>query len=139
MTKITVKAALAAIRATGCTAGRTLDGEYRVNLPGAGEGPAYYTHDAADAIGTAQDMARRAGLVSPVERAAQPAQVGPDFQVDDQGSLVLFEPVSQRAKAFVQAFVAVPDYAWLGRRFAVEHGCADDLLIGITGNGLTVA
>lgn len=126
MSKLTVKATLAAIRATGCTAGRTQDGEYRVNLPGAGEGPAYYTHDAADAIGTAKDMAKRAGLN------------GPDFRVQDHGSIVLLEPVSAEAQHFVQAFVSVPDYAWHGNAFVVEHRYADNLLSGIVGNGLTV-
>jgi hypothetical protein len=32
------------------------DGEYRVNLRGAGEGPAYYTNDLQDAVATGHSM-----------------------------------------------------------------------------------
>jgi hypothetical protein len=35
------------------------DGEYRVNRHGAGEGPAYYTDDLADAVMTGRTMGRR--------------------------------------------------------------------------------
>ncbi len=128
MKKHTVKATLAAIRAIGCTASHR-NGEYRVNLKGAGEGPAYYTDDAEDAIGTAR------ALIGHATTAA--AQV--DFRVQDHGSIVMLEPVSEEAKHFVQAFVSVPDYAWHGRAFAVEHRYADNLLSGIIGNGLIVA
>lgn len=53
--KLTQKEALAQIRATGATV-NVKDGEFRVNVPGGGEGPAYYTDDPKDAIGTAKAM-----------------------------------------------------------------------------------
>lgn len=127
MKKHTVKGTLAAIRAIGCTASHR-DGEYRVNLKGAFEVAAYYTNDPQDAIDTAQAMIREQAKFNRV-----------DFRVQDHGSLVMLEPVSAEAQAFVTAFVDVPDWAWHGRAFAVEPRLAGDLLSGITGNGLTVA
>ena len=53
-----IKATLAAIKATGATA-RCVDGEYRVNTPGGKEATASYTNDAEDAIGTARAMMAR--------------------------------------------------------------------------------
>ncbi len=55
---------------------RLKDGEYRVNIKGWGEGPAYYTDDAADAIQTGHRMhdefKARGGVCSPSCRLQHP-------------------------------------------------------------------
>ena len=56
--KWTTASAKTAIRATGCTV-RVTDGEFRVVPPGGDELSAYYTDDAADAVGTARAIERR--------------------------------------------------------------------------------
>lgn len=52
---MTDKEAARYLRAIGCTL-RKRDGEYRVNVRGAGEGTAYYTDDRADAVDTGRAM-----------------------------------------------------------------------------------
>lgn len=126
MKKHTVKGTLAAIRAIGCTASHR-DGEYRVNLRGSTEATASYTDDAADAIGTAQVMI-----------AAERRKLTGDVVICDQGSIVLVTPLTVEAKAFIDNFVSVPDWAWHGRALAVDHNYADDLLNGMAANGLDV-
>lgn len=44
------------MRSLGLTM-RKRDGEYRVNIAGAGEGTAYYTDDRDDALDTGREMA----------------------------------------------------------------------------------
>lgn len=54
----TLAQAKAILRAVGVTINKC-HGEYRVNLLGAGEGPAYYTDDIQDAVDTGLRMADR--------------------------------------------------------------------------------
>ena len=136
--KLTIASTRAAIRATGCTVQRRAGGEWRILPPGAWalhsedrEAVAYYTDDAEDAINTAKALAAQVATGKPCSE--------PDFTLADHGSVILLTPETGAAKAFVQAFVDVPDWAWLGRGFAVEHRVAKNLLDGIQGNGLTVA
>jgi hypothetical protein len=56
--KITLERVREILRELGITIGnRNEYGEYRVNLKGAGEGPAYYTDSLDDALGTGKHMA----------------------------------------------------------------------------------
>lgn len=56
--KMTVKNAMAILRALGMVLTRDMDSrEYRVNFKGGREATAYYAVDLDDAIGTAQHMA----------------------------------------------------------------------------------
>ena len=65
-------------------------------------------------------------------------QMSADFSISDQGSLVMFSPQSEAAKAFVEEKVDVPGWAWLGNAFGVEHRMADGLIEGIEAEGLSV-
>ena len=54
-----------------------------------------------------------------------------DFIIDDQGTIVLFEPVSQRAKDWWDDSVEQHDWNKLGNSFAVERRMANAIYIGL--------
>ena len=62
-----------------------------------------------------------------------------DLHVDNQGSVVMLRPVSPRAQSWIHEHVDVPEWAWMGPRFAVEPRLVDDLLNGARDAGLTIA
>lgn len=62
--RLTFTAAREQVRAAGCTLTRRDGGEFRVNLIGGTEATACYTDDLRDAVGTAQDMGRRAAAAA---------------------------------------------------------------------------
>lgn len=52
-----------------------------------------------------------------------------DFEILDQGSVVLFTPMSDRAKQFTDENIHTESWQWVGGAFAVEHRFAE-ILIG---------
>jgi hypothetical protein len=60
-----------------------------------------------------------------------------DFQINDQGSIVLFTPVSDEAREF--ATEAFANAMTFGTAYVVEHRYADDIIADLVGNqGFTV-
>lgn len=51
----------------------------------------------------------------------------PDFIVNDQGSIVMFEPQNDKAKQWLKDQVDAEDWQWLGNNLTVDHRFAGDL------------
>ncbi len=61
-----------------------------------------------------------------------------DFLIEDQGSIVLFQPMSDAAKEWFSENVQSEGWQWMGPRLAVDHRPAQHLLEGIEAEGFTV-
>ena len=61
-----------------------------------------------------------------------------DVKIEDCGSIVMFDPVTPEAKEWVDENVGLESWQWLGNRFSVDHRYADNLIEGMTGDGLEV-
>jgi len=61
----------------------------------------------------------------------------PDFEISDQGTLVLFRPLTAAADEWVKENVD-PKAQWFGGALVVEHRYAADLLQGVKDDGLEV-
>ena len=59
-----------------------------------------------------------------------------DFIVRNEGSIVLFTPLTAAAEEFIELRVD-PDHQTFGNAVVVEHRYAYELLAGITSHGLT--
>lgn len=62
-----------------------------------------------------------------------------DFTINDQGSVVMFTPLTDAATAWVDENVALEGWQWLGNSFAVDHRIAQALVDGIEAEGFTVS
>ncbi len=65
------------------------------------------------------------------------APVGPDFRVLDQGSVVVFTPLSAEARSWVNEFIGIKHWQRLGGGFALGHRDAQYLADAITFAGFT--
>jgi hypothetical protein len=63
---------------------------------------------------------------------------GSDFFVDDQGTIVTFYPRSDAAQAWWEENVQVEPWQHIGRRWAVDHRMAQNLVTGIEAAGFTI-
>ena len=54
-----------------------------------------------------------------------------NFEVRDEGTVVLIIPMTEFAKKWIDENVQVDSWQWLGQGFAVDHRCAEDLLQGL--------
>lgn len=79
-----------------------------------------------------QDAAAVAHAI--VEQAAAPH----DFQVQNEGSVILVRPLTPEARAWVDEHVEVEDWAWLGTAFACDPRYVADLVALIGASGFTV-
>jgi hypothetical protein len=59
-----------------------------------------------------------------------------DVQVSDQGSIILFTPMSPEARDWFDENVQTEDWQWLGASLGVDRRYAADLLAGIGEAGL---
>ncbi len=62
-----------------------------------------------------------------------------DVLVCDEGTIWLFNPLSERAKAWVAEHVPVESWQWLCDSLAVEHRYAPALVEAMLGDGLIFA
>ncbi len=62
----------------------------------------------------------------------------PDFAISDQGTVVLFKPLSASAKAWIDNNVAYESWQMFGSALAVDHRYAQGLYDGIINDGMTV-
>jgi hypothetical protein len=59
----------------------------------------------------------------------------PDFEVQDEGTIVLIRPTSKAASEWIEEHI--PDDApWFGNALAVEHRYAGDIVCGMMEDGL---
>lgn len=61
-----------------------------------------------------------------------------DFTVANHGSVFLFTPRSEAAKAWVKDELTVDGWQWLGNSFGVDHWGLNELVDRICQAGLTV-
>lgn len=61
-----------------------------------------------------------------------------DFEFQNHGSVCMLRPITDAAKEWVDANLELEGWQWMGPSFAVEPRCADALIDGIIGDGLTV-
>ena len=61
-----------------------------------------------------------------------------DFQINDQGSIVGFTPLTEAAQAFLDDNVEYEPWQIMGNTLWVDHRYADDLRDGIVADGLMV-
>lgn len=62
----------------------------------------------------------------------------PDVTVHNEGTLFLFRPLTDKAKAWIAAHVQ-PEALWFGDALVVEHRYAADLAQGMRDDGLRLA
>lgn len=60
----------------------------------------------------------------------------PDMKIQDEGSIVLFVPLTDFARQWVDENLALESWQWFGDGFAVEHRYADPLRQGMENDGL---
>jgi len=65
-------------------------------------------------------------------------KVYPDIRVRNEGTIVLFTPITLRAKQWIPANVQ-PDAQWFGASLAVQHRCAADLSAAMREDGFVLA
>ena len=63
---------------------------------------------------------------------------GPDIRVTDHGSVLLIEPLTPAAKAWIDENVSAEPWQWFGPALAVEPRYAGALLDGAISDGLEV-
>lgn len=61
-----------------------------------------------------------------------------DFLVYNEGTIWLFNPLSERANAWVAEHVAAESWQWLCDALAVEHRFAPAIVEAMVGDGLVV-
>lgn len=63
-----------------------------------------------------------------------------DFKVVDHGTVLVFDPLTDRAKVFSRERVDIPDHMRVGRwAFAADHRPGHDLLRGLVGEEYNIA
>ena len=63
-----------------------------------------------------------------------------DVQVVNEGTIVLFRPLTDAARTWIDENVNSEDYQWFGGGLCVEHRYANDIVEGMKADGLvTVA
>lgn len=60
----------------------------------------------------------------------------PDVIVSNEGTVVLFRPMTKRARAWVDGNVQAEPWQWFGDALVVEHRYAADLAQGMRDDGL---
>ncbi|MCY2927544.1 MAG: hypothetical protein NT031_19315 [Planctomycetota bacterium] len=61
-----------------------------------------------------------------------------DINVDDEGSVFLFSPITPLAREWVATNLSLEGWQWLGRAFAVEHRFVAPIVEGMMNDGLRV-
>jgi len=69
----------------------------------------------------------------------KPGKQAVDVEVSNQGSIVMIRPVSKAAKDWVDEKVQLEGWQWMGGAFACEPRMVENLVDGMTGDGLVVA
>jgi hypothetical protein len=61
-----------------------------------------------------------------------------DVLVHNEGTVWLFNPISERASEWVGEHVLTEPWQWLGQQFAVEHRYAPAIVEAMRGDGLVL-
>jgi hypothetical protein len=71
--------------------------------------------------------------------SVQEKQVTPDVLVRNEGTVFLFNPLTARAKEWIEENVQIETYQWFGSTLVVEHRYAWGLAEGMLDEGLVLA
>ncbi len=61
-----------------------------------------------------------------------------DIQINDQGSIIMFTPVSEFAKEWVNNNCYIESWQWMGSSFCVDHRIAEQLIEGMEEHDLSI-
>lgn len=61
-----------------------------------------------------------------------------DVEVNDQGSIILLTPRTERAKEWFKENIQAEPWQWFGASLSVDHHYADDLIQGLQSEGMNV-
>lgn len=61
-----------------------------------------------------------------------------DVQIINEGTIVLFRPLTDQARAWIEENVQTEPWQWFGGGLCVEHRYAHDLADGMERDGLNV-
>lgn len=61
-----------------------------------------------------------------------------DVEIDNQGTIVLFRPITKAGEAWIKENVQTEPWQWFGDGLCVEHRYAHDLADGMQRDGLKV-
>jgi hypothetical protein len=61
-----------------------------------------------------------------------------DFKVSVQGSIWLFEPVTETAKNFTSTDLQVEGWQWMGKAFGVDARIGNDLVSSLEDEGFVL-
>ena len=61
-----------------------------------------------------------------------------DVRVNDQGSVVLLQPITEAASDWIDENIESEGWQWFGGALAVEHRYADAIIEGMQSDGLGV-
>ena len=61
-----------------------------------------------------------------------------DVRVNDQGSVVLLQPITEAASDWIDENIESESWQWFGGALAVEHRYADAIIEGMQSDGLGV-
>lgn len=61
-----------------------------------------------------------------------------DFIVTDQGSVVGLTPNTEQARVWLDENVQSEGWQWLGHTLWIDHRMAENILAGVTDEGLTI-
>lgn len=64
----------------------------------------------------------------------------PDFRIRNEGTVVLFTPLTARGHALVEEAIApnIESWQWMGKSFAVDHRVCEALIRDIVESGCSV-
>jgi len=68
-----------------------------------------------------------------------PLEAPTDFEINDQGTLVLFRACTAAAKEWFRENVHAEPYQFFGSACAVDHRCARNLVNGIEAEGFVIS
>ena len=69
---------------------------------------------------------------------ATTTETKPDVLVNDQGSIVVLQPMNGDARDWIDCNVSYESWNWLGGGLCVDHHCADAIIDGMQDDGLIV-
>ena len=61
-----------------------------------------------------------------------------DVNLDDQGNVFLFTPISRIAKEWVAQHLSLEGWQWMGNSFGIEHRFVGPIVNGMQADGLRV-
>lgn len=62
-----------------------------------------------------------------------------DIFIRDEGTIIVLSPATKRGEAWVDSNIQAEPWQWLGGGLCVDHRMAQDIIDGMTTDGLALA